>query len=286
MRRYFVLGIGGILLILAGSILFMGGHNAQCSVASAQDNPCLEQEATNSALQLEVFSAQATSNAVLAENSNLQATITALEAGSAITGTTPNTTMDCEAYPITETFDDNTRGILTISQEGGRARVVDGVLEVRFSGDEDRLFVPLPGICAESNFYAEVTMQVLDTGKSSSLAGNFGLAVGNASQEDYHVFSIGVNKTWMIDIAGQTVNDTLIRSSYDNLIPDDGMAVVVLGLEGRNGIVTMFVNGQEFDALPIPFKGNQFAVYMGFGTPPNFAGATITFDDVVIPSAR
>jgi hypothetical protein len=277
MRRYFLLGGGGLLIAFAILFFTPGEHGALCSVAQAQDNPCLEEQATNTALQLDILNIQATGEALQAENANFQATITHLESQGGNAPSVPDTSIDCQPYPITETFDDNSRGISTISQDTGRARIVDGVLELRHSSG--RFFVHLPGVCIQDNFYIEVTIQALQYASA-----NYGIAIGNAEQNDYHVFGITKYDNVIMDISDNTRNNTLLDSDYGESFPDSTAGPVRYGLEGRNGIVTSFINGEELDAFPIPFKGDAVALYVGHGTARG--GTTIAFDDFTIRLAR
>jgi hypothetical protein len=288
MRQPLLVGLGVVFFILVLPILLLGiGYYPSCPLVSAQDSPCLAQDATIGALQLQVFAAQATGVTFQLTAMNAQPIINALETQVASGGggavvAAPNTAVGCQPYPIVETFDNNARGISEITQSAGRARVVDGTLEVRYSGNEDRLYIPLPGVCVQDNFYIEVTMDAVERGSDY---GNFGFAIGNASQNDYHVFSLESGSILIMDFTSQTRNAMLVDGSYGGIIAEGGSAPVRLGVEGRNGVITIFVNDEEYDAYPVPLKGNAVAIYVG-ASYSLFNGSIIFFDNFTIRSAR
>ena len=272
-----------LVLLLGLPLLFYEGGQG-CSIASAQDNPCLSQDATISAMQLELLGAQATASAAQLQILELQSTNTALEASSGGAVSVPSTSTTCDPYPISETFDDNARGISTISQEHGRATVADGLLQMRFSSDrEDKiLLIPLPNICIETDFYVEADVGAFDFPNVTS--GELGIAIGNIELLDYHTFTVRHDEILVRHITGQDVKETLIRSSYENFISDD-IRIAKLGIEGRNGIITVYVNGTDYEALPLELKGNSVAAYTqstGFA----WGGTLVILDNLVVRSAR
>ena len=287
MKQRILFRTGFLLVLFIGlSFLFFGsGQSGSCSIASAQDNPCLSQDATISAMQLELLGAQATASAAQLENLNLQSTITVLEASGGVVAAIPSTSATCDPYPISETFDDNARGISTISQEYGRATVTDGQVQMRFSGDKggQMLFVQVPGVCMEANFYVELDVAALEF-EYSIRHGEIGVAIGNIEGLDYHTFAISGPELIIRHIVNQEAQETLVESEYTDFI-SIREPLAKLGLESRNGIITLYVNGTDYEAIPVALNGNSFALYT-ISRQSGWTGAFVAFDNLIVRTAR
>jgi len=248
--------VAGLLFVQMG---WPGTPACTLQTASAQDNPCLAQDATISALQVEVLGAQATMNAQAA---NYEATIAVMEDGSSgdVSG---EAAMPAPGNALFfDDFDDNETGWSLFSVPEGRVSLADGFMRLN-SNPCARLWVPIPDLTVGDEFYAEAEIR-LGEGTLQSSSGRIlvGFAVGNSSSDQYHAFVISNRRNRPDNVVLiDTVNQSFIFDTEYNvdLINENAPVRVGIGYEG--GILTLYVEDEAYDAAPVITHGEEIGLF-------------------------
>jgi hypothetical protein len=250
--RIVVLCVIVSLLTLALLVVpFTSTSSPLCSLrmANAQDNPCLAQQATISALQGLLIQSTL-------DHSNDQATLAALM--SQLHANPAPTVKPAVGLPFDDKFADNHNGWDTTTHPTGKATISDNKLTIMAHATQG-LSLVIPGLTISDHFYAEAT--VTDNGGSLTSA-LIGFVVGNVDKNDVVSFTVDVES-----------KDTQIVTFYDNHPGTAGKLVqsthpgladptkpVVVGLEANGNVFTFFVNGHEADAVRINPVGQQLGI--------------------------
>jgi len=267
----------GAFLILLGLFIFatlMGGSvlSPFCTLprANAQDNPCLAQEATLSALGL-----QATIDGL-----NYQATISALESQLSVAAVPTNApTIPCE-FPLSEDFSTNNCGWELSSDADGAARISQGQLLITANGGMNK-HVLTPSVAVGDNFYVQVdVIPRFGTGAAAAIE-----LCETGSTSLCHIFYIRPPQqyeAYRLFIGVLNQRTLLFETEYPNLFNRD--QPFTLGLESLNGSYTIYVNGSAMDMAQITPHGSAIglAVYSSSQSWP----AEAFFDNLIIRETR
>lgn len=253
-----------VVVLLALPVLLGSGMlEPICTLpkAHAQDNPCLAQEATISAMQVSLV--QSTLDAL-----SYQATITALESALEAAGTTgvaaaPPTPVP--GLPFVESFDDNSRGWDLTSHDYGVARISQGQLLI--TANRGVYWHPIPGLQVDE-FYIEATVTANDFAVP-------GFGVGNKASGQYHMF---VAEGRSVSFYDQT--NRLFETVYDRLYYV--RETFTAGLESTGGLYTLFINGSSTETAQITPYGNQVGILVFTES----GSASAAFDDIVVRPSR
>jgi hypothetical protein len=260
------------LLIAAGGVLFFAASDSNSTTCrvSAQDNPCLAQDATITALELELLRAQQ-------QITNDQATITALQ----VIGSAPEPAAGNALF--TETFDNNDRGWQLPNSVSSAIRLSQGKL--LFSSNDYYIYSQVPALDSDSySVEAEVTPLVLSVNGYGRLM-LVGFAVGDF-ETTYQYILIGRYDQQsdpfvrVVLATEQRFADILFETPYPDLADafQDGVPLTVR-LELRNGLVTLYVNGVQTESIPAEY-GNQ--VGLGYYADQDDNGTSAAFDNVTV----
>ena len=204
------------------------------NVANAQDNPCLAQEATISALENSVLRLEAT-------NVALQSTVDA------------NQTPLSGDFPFREDFNTNERGWDILDRNEGTAFVQDGALSVVVNDRESFNFL-VPDLILRDEYYLEADMFIDTPGYGTS---GIGFWIGDYVSNRYHKFILASNGVRFYD--GQNIIAEVQRG-----MPSNGF---ILALESYEGVYTLYVDGEPMLAEPITPYGNQIGIVVeSYGT--------------------
>ncbi|MBE2194400.1 MAG: hypothetical protein IAE83_09500 [Anaerolinea sp.] len=244
---------------------------------SAQDNPCLAQEATISALKGALL--QATIDGL-----NHQATIVAFQpAGNGAGGTAGGTVVT--AVPtkppgvlFTETFDNNNKGWDLRGGKWGSGSLSRGQLLLQAENDY-LVDIWLPDF-ESSNFYVqtEVTTEfIFNIG--------IGYVIGNSETGKKHFFALNERYSSVYVSLMDISNDwaTLLSTEYGQ--PGElwkENTKFSLGLEAKNGLYTLYVNGQPTESVQFRPEGSN----LGVAVHSNSGKKSAFFDNIVVRQGR
>lgn len=233
---------------------------------SAQDNPCLSQDATISALQVEVLQAQAT-------NVALQSTVVALEAQAPTNGGGANT-ISVAGLPYEDDFSTN-RGYVLTSDAQGAVRLSQGQILISANRGESKSFL-IPEVTVGDNFYAQVDITFPDGYRSW-----VGIILcDNEMNVSCHLFYLefGQFSDRFIGIEDQGTN--LFSTAYPRIVAEG--EAFTFGVEANNGSYTIYVNGQATETSNlIPYGGT-----LGFLVGTLYEEPRAFFDNLVVREIR
>ncbi len=264
----------GVLLLLLPAILGSGNALPFCSGISvnAQDNPCLAQEATNSAQQIQILELQLT-------NTSLQSTITAYESNSGFIPIVTNVP-GMAGFPFTETFDNNDRGWPLTQNGQGAARISQG--QLRISANPGHYFAVVVPELSSEQAYLEADMTNTYSANSAPCRNDqfVGFVLGDPASDDHYLFVAGFDEVagggWnCLTNRGFTRSDyvfwfvrlyqvnggepsMLFETPTDILWQSD--VPVSLGLEARNGSFNMYINGNQMELAQVTPNSDQIGL--------------------------
>ena len=251
MSAVLLVSLFSLALLFIPAILAPGGGAPFCPQAvSAQDNPCLAQEATLSVLQFQSTLADIQYNSRI---STLESQLTAVSSNSVAVGNVVQASATAiGGLPFTETFDDNARGWDLKTSAHGAIRLSSGRLVISTdNGYSNAAQIPDFNL---DEFYIEVDAMPL----------NYGGYVGfDVKQSDGTTYAIELGRPsilygWSInelqvDSATNKWNQTF-SSDYtpvdSNIFWNKGPAIK-LGLEFSNGLLTLYVNDSQTESVSI-----------------------------------
>gem|GEM_PF-3425586 len=236
--------------------LFMPSSYCSISVANAQDNPCLAQDATITAQEFTIFQLQtdntnlsAANTDLMTENQALQAIIDTYEAD----GITPIDPLDDSAsgFPFIETFDNNNNGwqlVAGTSLTGGELLLNDGA--------SDWGCIDLP-IRVPDSFQLDVDVR----DNANDEGEGFYFAFGDFDQNTYHTieWSRAYNPHTDIFIYDSGADSTIL--SLDNITGSIDYDIASrIGFAYKNGQVEIYRDGVLLTTTNLTSYGNQFAL--------------------------
>lgn len=246
--------------------------------ASAQDNPCLAQEATISALKGALL--QATIDGL-----NHQATVAAFQAagngaggaagGAAVTAVPTNP----PGVLFTETFDNNDKGWNLRGGDWGSGSLSRGQLRLQANGNY-RVDIWLPGFAA-SDFYIQTEVT-----SGFTYGTRIGYVIGESAGK-YNLFGVHINDSgWWVQLV-EVFDDgaTLLDAKYSELWKEN--TKFTIGLEAKNGLYTLYVNGQPTESVQFRPAGSELGLSLkgytyGFTDPKKYA----FFDNIIVRQGR
>lgn len=251
--KHFRVPLAAVFTVMMVVVAFavMPTTNGLCPLSvNAQDNPCLEQAATISAMQVALI--QSTLDTM-----NHQATVTAYESALAAQSSGTITTSGTSGVAFvgteyTETFDDNSRGWALFSLERHNARISQG--QLLLYGDRMFTHIPVPNADPE-RFFVEANASTRD--------GNayIGFALTNGETTYYLVlYPNGARGNFMLR---QNTTD-LYGTGYNNILNTDSANTIAL--EARNGLYSFYVNGQLLETVNVERYGYPVSLSGGHGT--------------------
>ena len=277
-KRLFRIGFFGVLTVTIGALFLLApsGLTPYCpNQVSAQDNPCLAQEATISSMQIALL--QSTLDSL-----NAQATIGALEGAlaSAQTGSAANVGAPPPlviGLPFTETFDDNSRGWELFSNANSAARLSQG--QLMMSVDDDYAeWVEIPSLPADE-FFLDVS--VTPYGRSGFVGFGLGQTEDAAFQHLVDGRGNGRWSTAVIEVGSRwtwhfvTDYTSVLESAWQEGAP------LSLSLELKNGLYTLYINGSVAESVPAPAKPLVTLTLLS-----QFGDFSAAFDNVTVRASR
>jgi hypothetical protein len=247
----------------------------QLSIANAQDNPCLAQEATISALQLEVLQAQSTSVA-------LQSTVSAYELMNT-SNPSPSETISSEVL-FFDTFSDNSRGWSFGATEQGAASLSQGRLRLSANPDQT-LTLQFPEPLLADEFYVQ-----LDVIPDWVCSGWFGIGLTDPTRANPDkIFFVGTNATGLCAgdrnvrfNTGQNI-DFRIRYERDSFWSEGGQ-IISVGLEFQGGLLSLYMNGEQTESIGISEYGEYLALAVESASP--YYTSSTAFDNIEVRQRR
>lgn len=276
-----------ILLIFAISALFLfvpSMNDSFCPLStSAQDNPCLAQEATSSALQLELLAARAT---LTSQEIAYQSTIAALESrinsGVAVATDLPSSDQpDISSNILFSDKFDSAGGWNLFSTPQGRADLQNGNLLITANSCE-AYWATIANFEVPTDFYIEAQVKLVSNDSDIGV----GFAQGS-DETTAHYFTVGRNGGYAastIRFRDGLQDDPIFISEYSaNFLSADDF--ITIGLEANSGIYTMFINNRPYDMAPISPYGDLIGLVVSSRSPSICAAAdpeTAIFDAVEV----
>lgn len=243
--------VGGYMLVPASDPLGM------CTdAASAQDNPCLAQDATISALEGQLL--QATIDSI-----NHAATVTAFQNGDPSMDTTEGEDLlgFRPLLPYTETFENNDRGWQLYVSEQSAVRLSQGQLALS-SSPGNYVFVPVPQV-ASDGFYIEAQVEpAINTGWIGYGIGNFDANDLVNLQAQFLVFrKPGTRSSAQVRVYDLSDGDLDLLYIMDvDVLQQVGVGdSYSLGIELLDDLSTLYVNDDPVQTIPSDY-GNQVAI--------------------------
>jgi hypothetical protein len=239
-----VLALGATIFVLPGTLVTSNGQTSFCGLsnASAQNNPCLPQEATISALQVENISLQATMT-------SMQATMSAIQSGVQPNPQEPGPApvASVPGLPFYDDFSNNDNGWQLTSG----ASITQGELVVT-GVRESNNFVTLPGIHANT-FYLEVSVWGKGDGPQ------WGIALGDLSgQEGSAYYHFGYHYDNYLYVEDSTLEWPCEMIWKADFYPSQTPTRIALHLQ--NGQLEIFVDGELFTIIQVAPRGNQIGL--------------------------
>lgn len=303
-------------------ILNTGTGTSFCEIGgvNAQDNPCLAQDATISAMQVQLQQVQfqATLDAI-----NMQSTLEAVSGGASVSAEAYVPTIEyleselataradvgsgsaapgVSGVSFTERFDSNDLGWNLLPQQVGAASISQGRLLV--SANPGSFYaVEIPGANAESIYIESEMISYYQAGTDDERSQYIGIAIGDLESGRMHLLLAGYethrrsgmrptvnDMRWSIrlyEVNGETRTLLFDRPRTMPLWQDG--EPVSFGFEARNGFYTLFI-GSDSESTQLVTFGNQigFAVD-GAIVDPNYdaaGGAAASFDNLIVRSSR
>jgi hypothetical protein len=219
--------------------------------ANAQDNPCIVQDATISAMQLALV--QSTLDSL-----NYQATISALQTQVVSQPGGGTTAEGVSSLPFREDFNNNDRGWDVTARSDGVAEIKSGHLLIRDTV-ESPFVVLIPDLLLPDNFYFEAKMKVIDV----SWFG-VGLWLGNDNTNQYHTFFVGYDG---IDQGVKVLDglSTIRETSLDLISTFTPGTDNTLALEVSDGIYSLYINGEVVVSESLQPYGPQIGILVDYG---------------------
>ncbi len=245
-----------------------------CSLrkANAQDNPCLAQQATITALQGLLIQSTL-------DRTNDQATLTALM--SQLHADPAPTVKPAIGLPFDDKFADNHTGWDTTTHPTGKATISDNKMTIVTHATQG-LSLVIPGLTVGDHFYAEAT--VTDNSGDNHSA-RYGFVVGNVDQNDVVSFTVNVESKTVQQV---TFFDThpgsagkLVDSTHSGMADPSGP--VVIGLEANGNVFTFYLNGKEADAFRLNPAGQQIGITF---TNQDGGDQSASFSEVLVRQSR
>jgi len=252
--------VGVFVILLTFSIPFTN----TCSLprANAQINPCLEQEATLSAVNGLLL--QATLDSI-----SYRATISSLE--SQISSPTE---IQGSELPFREDFNNNDRGWDILNSVGGVANIIDGQLRMTDAATPAYVLY-FPDFEAPQQFYIEMSVKIVEVSEY-----DLGFWIGDYQAGQYHTFNLGyilggVPGFRVID--GGNVVQELDVDAFDLIQPGRDQHLVGLELNGND--FRFYVDGASIASGQIVTYGGQLGIFINYRT-------TMEVDYIVVRSNR
>jgi hypothetical protein len=211
-----------LIALLALPLLFNTASPICPLSASAQDNPCLAQDATISAMQLQMV--------------NMQGTITALESQLQPTS--------ASSLPFREDFNTNERGWDIVGRTDGSAAITNQKLNLSVAANSSFVLL-VPELTIPEDFYAEVEVD-----GNVSVGNNIGFWVGDYASNQYHLFLM--NGYYL------TFRDKNVDIFKIDL---RGANKMTLAIEALQGVITFYLDGVPYSPTAITPYGNQIGLY-------------------------
>lgn len=268
--------------------------------ASAQDTPCLAQEATISAIQVELqqvafqstldaMSIQSTLQAATSLNPNAEAlylpTIQFLEselATARASASVSPTQSPGSGTSFAEQFDTNDRGWDLTPRDTGTARISQGQLLV--SAKPGNYYgVQIPGVSTEQLWVQSDMTNRYNSGVPCFNDQFIGFMLGDPQSDGHYLFVVGFDELqdgcgvagrpmsngltrsdmvfWSVRLYGGNRTDVTLISQTDYDTPIwESGQVVSLALEARNGTFSMYLNGSQAETIQISPNDDQIAL--------------------------
>lgn len=288
------------LVMLLGAPLLFNSINPHCALdgVNAQDNPCLAQDATISAMNVALL--QATLDTM-----SYQATITALQNNTGPQATEIASSSSTAVLPFTETFDNNDRGWQLSADDRTSSSFSRGALNLRTSRSDYCSRIAIPNV-NNYEFYLEV--DVIAGGIDDEPvwnAGYIGFVIGqvnsletyddemraylligrDTSRQDWYVYAFNYN---IADEERIILANTLYaREEADVWEVDKSFK---LALEVRNGFYNLFFNDEVVEGFQILPIGDEvglvicgYSVRGGNGFSETFSAR---FDNLTVRQSR
>lgn len=258
-----------------------GGGSCLIDQTNAQENPCLAQEATLSAVQLsyqqvafdatvDAINYQSTVESLENNNENLIATVDAQQVlidnqASVVSSTPSNLSV---GLPFSDTFDDNRNGWDLLQAQGG---------SISFSGDKlavtadpyEEVVIEVPNVILESDFYAEVQVELESVARGGWISRTaqrmmVGFALGN--DNDTHKFVVGPGEgcCYYMEDAIQFVRiidnqEEVISRSYADRVSITNQSFT-LGLRAQRGLYSVFIDGVATESVTLFTHGSRLSL--------------------------
>lgn len=285
------LGVSLVILVILilPLILHDGTSNLLCPIpASAQGNPCLEQEATISALQVVLL--QSTLDAI-----NSAATITALETtvaqlsadGQASANTSTSQQQTAAGLPFFETFENNNKG-WDLRSEGNISATISNQSLLLSAYNRSFVRVAVPGIRAE-NFYLEADVAVRSIARDQC----FGVWVGTERMASPSFHMVVICQRGFTSDGNSTVRlfeyvdnrlTQLSSTQYDQLWSPN--SVFTLALEAQNGFYLLYLNDEPIEGFGFTPHGDYFG-FSAYDMERLIRNpVSVSFDNVTVRSSR
>jgi len=238
-----VIGLAIPIFILAGMPL----------LSSAQNNQCLPQDATISAMQ--VVLVQSTLSSL-----NYQATITTLtqhnDSASRNDTSTNATATPVVGLPFNDNFVDNSHGWDLRQYDNGGASLTGGQLLITLNSDSG-FYEQVPGLNV-SDFYAELEGKIV----YSNTTNGFGFMIADSTSSKYDIIELDRN-------GGQNNAINLYENDGKNTkkfqIPtgnDVFGQTITFGLESKGGSYTVYINSQNVTTVQFTPQGTKLYIYV------------------------
>src|SRR5215204_2065725 len=185
-RIRFGMGFSLVAVAVLITLFFTSPTQPFCPLSrvSAQDNPCLVQESTITALELQLLQVRGT---MQAQEVSFQSTLAAIESDKEL-----DTEAADEILPgnvlFADSFDDNSLGWNIFTQEEGRATVNDGILTLQVNPCEN-VWLLFPNFELPVEFYMETDVLMLQGAPGVSVV-YVGFGLGDATNGQYHSFAV------------------------------------------------------------------------------------------------
>jgi len=284
--------VAGLVLMSVASLaftFFTSPSGSRCTLvesANAQDNPCLAQEATISALQFQNLSLQATMAAMSAQSST--------QGGG---GVAAQPTAVMAGLPLTETFDNNDRGWRLFSNEDYSVTLSRGTLALSNLDNNVYISSYIPNLDV-SEFYIDVEVTPSGGGNTTDInIGYIGFSIlantarNIRTQTDFLVGRDEWNGDWYVithrftydgdRVNGERVGRTLYSRSAQPVWRVG--ETVNLGFEARNGLYTLYINGESVESLPN--ISGIYAIGLAYTSGTHYTGSA-RFDNLTARQSR
>ena len=180
---------------------------------------------------------------------------------------------------FSDTFDDNNNGWAI----GGSTRLSQGKLVVTAHDSQPPEWLIVPNVKVEDNFYVQAELTYI-TGHFCFSQMGFALGERNSSN---HRFLVSRPCGGENGIIYYDNNTTMINTNYPNIEVLGENVSHVMGLECKDGLYTLYIDGKSTDQYPINRYGNDIGImFWRVDSSITSEDSTFSIDNVVVRKSR